>query len=67
MIRHVRVGVEQNDKNRRCDGSPSVGTWFAPFIISGATERVVNHWNRLSAEEVMAPSLSKFVECVDDV
>lgn len=31
------------------------------------TGRVVGHWNRLSREVVMAPCLSEFKECMDNV
>ena len=34
-------------------------------VETGHQERVVSHWNRLTGEVVMAPSLLEFKECLD--
>lgn len=31
------------------------------------TERVAGHWNRLCKEVVMAPNLTEFKECLDNI
>ncbi|KAK4830722.1 hypothetical protein QYF61_013172 [Mycteria americana] len=62
----VQLGEEKADGGAADLLSLGEGTFRLDIRKRFFTERVVAHWNKLSREVVMAPSLSEFKEHLDD-